>query len=667
MSTTRNDIRTNTKRKSQINQENQEPPTTNSPNKETYKEITEEEKNLFSGQDHIEETQNKIQNEITEKPEIEPIKENIITRPKENYLKEKLTKIETNPNLISNIKKELNGQVKTILDDDNVLITEIPADLNKFIYKRNKVNSISVDFQEKIKYKKLKVLKDEKEILQNNLRKAEQNEKLLKDEGFLSLKSGGKEETMFDKGIKEHELKTVEKKIKNIKEKIQETDDKIYAIIQQIEPISMKEKRKLYLENFEREREIAETRAKKYFKEAKNRNLRIQNDINQLMERRKKEIEMKDKEAEKERMEIVQKFREQEKAIEQKHLKKNVEIMMKYKPFLEKKLDSKMSDYRYSKILDKYNDQEKKFFKQEIEKRHKLYNSDKYEVINEFQKKVDERKEKDEQEREIKRKEMLEKWKSLKSSLPKCNFDNIAEKEQKRKEEEEKKKQQAHALREERINYGDMIRERRSPEINDGLKKEREKIIRTLEDPKTAQVKYTLNKQKKNRIIIKKRDNTKPSKYKWKLKLEDSSSYEDEINNNLIKKPKRINLKTIPRTNSLVNQGKKYDYLRDIIAEKEEKNRLKSSQNNNENDDLKEVKNMEIKWDKSINDSKGTLLENISDVKEKITSLEKEAKMHERLMKLNGGVGNNPKMGKKVSNLLINSIEAKLSILNKIN
>ena len=333
MSTTRNDIRTNTKRKSQINREKQEPPATNSPNKETYKEITEEEKNLFSGQDHIEETQNKIQNEITEKPEIEPIKENIITKPRENYLKEKLTKIETNPNLISNIKKELNGQVKTILDDDNVLITEIPADLNKFIYKRNKVNSISVDFQEKIKYKKLKVLKDEKEILQNNLRKAEQNEKLLKDEGFLSLKSGGKEETMFDKGIKEHELKTVEKKIKNIKEKIQETDDKIYAIIQQIEPMSMKEKRKLYLENFEREREIAETRAKKYFKEAKNRNLRIQNDINQLMERRKKEIEMKDEEAEKERMEIVQKSREQEKAIEHKHLKKNVEIMMKYKPY----------------------------------------------------------------------------------------------------------------------------------------------------------------------------------------------------------------------------------------------------------------------------------------------------------------------------------------------
>ena len=348
---TRTDVKTNTRNKSEIEKENKQPPVINSPTEENYKEITEEEKNLFTGQDHIEETQDL--NVVTEKPEIEPVKENIITRPRENYLKEKLTKIETNPNLISNIKKELNGQVKTIMDDDNVLITEIPTDLNKFIYKRGKVNSMSVDFQEKIKYKKLKILKDEKEILQNNLKKAEQNEKLLKDEGFLSLKIGGKEETMFDKGIKEHELKTVEKKIKNLKDKIQETDDKIYAIIQQIEPMSMKEKRKLYLENFEREREIAETRAKKYFKEAKIRNLRIQNDINQLMERRKKEIEMKDKEAEKERMEIVQKFREQEKAIEQKHSKKNIEIMMKYKPFLDKKFENKISDYRYNKMLEK--------------------------------------------------------------------------------------------------------------------------------------------------------------------------------------------------------------------------------------------------------------------------------------------------------------------------
>ena len=648
--------RSDVKRKSEVNKENKKPPELSPKKDENFKEITEEEKALFSGQDHIEEEKKEISEE---KEPTEENKQNIITKPRETYLKEKLSRIETNTNLISNIKNELNGQIKSVADDDNILITEIPTDINKFIQKRGLTN-LSIDFNDKIKYKQLKALKKEKETLQNKLKKEEQNEKLLKDEGFLSLKSGAKEETMFDKGIKEHELKTVEKKIKNLKDNIQETDDKIYAIIQQIEPMTMKEKRKLYLENFERERQIAETRAKKYFREAKNRNKRIQNDINQLMEKRKKEIEMKDKEAEKERMEIIQKFREQEKAIEQKRSKKNIEILMKYKPFLDKNLEIKTSEYRYKKILEKYNGQEKQFLNKAKEQRHKLYNSDKYDEINEFQKKVDQRKEKDDQEREVKRKEMLENWKSMKSSLPKCNFESIAEKEQKRKEEEEKKKQQIHALRVEKVNYGDKIREKRSPEISDHLKNQREKIIKALEEPKSAQIKYTLNKQKNKRIIIKKKDNSKPSKYKWKLKLEDSASLDDEINNNLIKKPKKICLVTIPRTSSVVKE-KKVDYLREIIAEKEKK-RVKSSEKDNEDN----IKIKEEKWEKAINNNKGTFMQNINDVKDKVNSLEKEAEMQEKLLKLNGGVGNNPKIGKKVSNLLIDSIEAKLKILNQL-
>ena len=648
--------RSDVKRKSEVNKENKKPPELSPKKDENFKEITEEEKALFSGQDHIEEEKKEISEE---KEPTEENKQNIITKPRETYLKEKLSRIETNTNLISNIKNELNGQIKSVADDDNILITEIPTDINKFIQKRGLTN-LSIDFNDKIKYKQLKALKKEKETLQNKLKKEEQNEKLLKDEGFLSLKSGAKEETMFDKGIKEHELKTVEKKIKNLKDNIQETDDKIYAIIQQIEPMTMKEKRKLYLENFERERQIAETRAKKYFREAKNRNKRIQNDINQLMEKRKKEIEMKDKEAEKERMEIIQKFREQEKAIEQKRSKKNIEILMKYKPFLDKNLEIKTSEYRYKKILEKYNGQEKQFLNKAKEQRHKLYNSDKYDEINEFQKKVDQRKEKDDQEREVKRKEMLENWKSMKSSLPKCNFESIAEKEQKRKEEEEKKKQQIHALRVEKVNYGDKIREKRSPEISDHLKNQREKIIKALEEPKSAQIKYTLNKQKNKRIIIKKKDNSKPSKFKWKLKLEDSASLDDEINNNLIKKPKKICLVTIPRTSSVVKE-KKVDYLREIIAEKEKK-RVKSSEKDNEDN----IKIKEEKWEKAINNNKGTFMQNINDVKDKVNSLEKEAEMQEKLLKLNGGVGNNPKIGKKVSNLIIDSIEAKLKILNQL-
>ena len=41
--------------------------------------------------------------------------------------------------------------------------------------------------------------------------------------------------------------------------------------------------------------------------------------------------------------------------------------------------------------------------------------------------------------------------------------------------------------------------------------------------------------------------------------------------------------------------------------------------------------------------------------------------MSEQLLKVNGGVANNPKLGKEVSDYIIGSIEAKLNLLNKVN
>ena len=89
---------------------------------------------------------------------------------------------------------------------------------------------------------------------------------------------------------------------------------------------------------------------------------------------------------------------------------------------------------------------------------------------------------------------------------------------------------------------------------------------------------------------------------------------------------------------------------------------MKSSEKDNEDN----IKIKEEKWEKAINNNKGTFMQNINDVKDKVNSLEKEAEMQEKLLKLNGGVGNNPKIGKKVSNLIIDSIEAKLKILNQL-
>ena len=76
--------------------------------------------------------------------------------------------------------------------------------------------------------------------------------------------------------------------------------------------------------------------------------------------------------------------------------------------------------------------------------------------------------------------------------------------------------------------------------------------------------------------------------------------------------------------------------------------------------------NKSAKWDKVINDKSGNMIENINLVKMRAANLEKETAMNEKILKLNGGLENNPELGQKVSNLLIDSIEAKLSILKYI-
>ena len=58
-------------------------------------------------------------------------------------------------------------------------------------------------------------------------------------------------------------------------------------------------------------------------------------------------------------------------------------------------------------------------------------------------------------------------------------------------------------------------------------------------------------------------------------------------------------------------------------------------------------------------------MENVIYVKEKARIMDNEVKKNAKILKLYGGVKNNPEIGQKISNLLIDSIEAKLSILNK--
>ena len=187
--------------------------------------------------------------------------------------------------------------------------------------------------------------------------------------------------------------------------------------------------------------------------------------------------------------------------------------------------------------------------------------------------------------------------------------------------------------------------------------------INKLENPKLFIVKDTLSKRKKKRVILKKRDPNKPSRFKWKLKLDDDPfdklNKSDSINDTLIKKPKKIKVSFSFENKEHKPVEKKIDYLREMAIKREEKERKK-------NINLTQPKSNGQKWDKIINQFDGNIIENVNNVKQKADFLEKKAIMNEKILNLNGGIENNPELGQKVSSLLIDSIEAKLSILNKI-
>ena len=190
------------------------------------------------------------------------------------------------------------------------------------------------------------------------------------------------------------------------------------------------------------------------------------------------------------------------------------------------------------------------------------------------------------------------------------------------------------------------IKNNRQPEINENLKNKRVLLIKSIENPKMAvKLSHKLLFQKYKKFSDEVNNNEKNNKLQIKKEI--------KLNNSL--SPKRTKKKLFP----LHPKPKlKIDYLTEIITKKE-----KQKSNIKEKKDLKQDFNKE-KWNKEINDKNGTVIANIDYVKEQAKIMDNKIKQKEQYLKLTGGIENNPEVGQKVSELIIDSIGAKLSILN---
>jgi hypothetical protein len=204
------------------------------------------------------------------------------------------------------------------------------------------------------------------------------------------------------------------------------------------------------------------------------------------------------------------------------------------------------------------------------------------------------------------------------------------------------------------------------PRKNKKLEEKRLATISNLDPKRFLENKETLQHHKrKGRVLLKKVNPNKPNKYDWLKKLNKSAESEVNIEDKLIKKPKyyMLSMSTEKNRNKLPNI--KIDYLNEI---KKENEKIHNSENNNGlNEEEDYIKNSAKKWNKLINENKdGSLVENINDARNKIQKLEYEALQNEKLLKSQDDINKSAELNKKVSSLIIDSIQAKITLLQQM-
>ena len=600
-------------------------------------------------------------------------------KPREEYLQKKIDEMNFDDNIMNGVTRGLGLSLDFIrndLDDDKILITEVTNDnlIKKYVDENEEKEKIhKSDEQNIISKKNLKKLRDyreEKEFLNKKIKMLESKKKFIESEGMMNIDE-------VEQNIKNNELRKIKKDTSFLNTRINEIDYQIKNIIAEEYSLTRKEKINLFLSNIEKEKEKSELQTKKYYKKfrekrnqikqlEKEMKLNSEKELEKIEEIKKKEQELilenakkiiekeretrekmkkKNEEKEKERIEKLEKHNE-EKTEEQKEIEKK---------FINKK-QNECIYFRNPKI---YLQNEEDYLKAELEKIKEAHPIISLKEIKEFKTEKVKNYNKNKLDIDEKYNKIKKDWIKNKNDLPKFKNHLFKEAEERTKklEEEEKKKNELISERADaKKKYGESVQDRK-PEISEKKKKEREDNIKKLTEKIT--VKDTLYNYKKKRILLVKRDPNKPSKFNWELKLDDIDEKNVEINKALNKKPKNIFLSSSLEKNKRESSTKKSDDLQKDLIKKRNHTEINSDNENS-------VKKEKLKWEKMIKNKNGSIKQNIQNVKIKAEHLEQLANEKEKILKVNGGIEKNPELGQKVSDLLIDSIHAKLSILNSI-
>ena len=588
-----------------------------------------------------------LENELTEDKVPETTSE---------YLKDKFDSLQVSDSLKTGINKTIIKSHEDIHDDikndklkinskviSNSELMALNKSLENLLSENGNVFLTGVDkyfSKENIKY--LKNLKTEEQILRKNIEKLNQNQKMIQNS--VPLK-----DNLVENNIRNSQLKTISKTKDELMLRLEKINQKIEILLYE-EKLRQKSIQQ-FLPEEEDESKFNIQLAKMQKEENKIR-LKFQKDIEKTIDKKNKELDEKEKNLSNMRQKLFEEARKKEKELFLKRKNEIDEKLEKTKKFINEKVKKAEKDYLFFKFKENFEQKEKRLIdKINMTKKVPLVTQ---EELKELADKIEMQKQYLVDNAEEKKKQLQQLWKYRSQTLPNYRhpLQVKIEEEKIRKineEEDEHKRKEYNQL--EKINYKPP-----SVKINKRLKTIREKRINQSNKDMVLETELN-NKKRLNKFRIS------------PINITRNKSIKDE-QNSILNKNNYIDLNEVKK--ALVNKNKNKAKLKpiQILHPKPDKpidylKELKEKRNLSTEIEKKKVDN----FDDLFTGDKGNenILESLEMAKIRTDSIDKQVERKKEIMNASGGYLKNPYMASEIGDLLVESIQAKLKIMNKLN
>ena len=560
----------------------------------------------------------------------------------ETYLQNKYADLNIPKKVKKAVSQGLNKTNEKIYDDisqNNLNIKSTSENINLLLQNLN--NSKIKLPSETIRT--LKNLKIKQEQIINSIHKLDNSKKIIVDESQNGLKGG-----IIEENIKKSKLKEIDEKKKELSQKLYNINLQIEKIAELNKP-SKKEILNNFYDNFEKDKDIYREKAKKYYKDSLDSKRKILEDKRITSERREKILIEKEKEENERKEKLLIEKNEKERQNILKRKKEMDEKLEKTKQYINEKNHKTEKDYLYFINKEKFENEEQKLL--EKEKKHKKKEFVTKEEIKELDAKIKKQKKNFENEEKEKTKLLHEMWNDRNQIVQsyKTNISiNLENEEKKKKVEEIKKKNKKKELEILKLNYSNKSVPK--PKINEKLRKSREERKDKIDKESV------LNTQNNNKKRLEIYQLPSPKK----RKVDSLPNISEEYINSIIPVAKSDEFSKF-----LFNKPKKLKPIR-LLHPKPERpiNYLEEFKKKNASNQTYKKK-VSITLDE--NDNTRNLYQKIQLVQDQAQNVDNKVKMKQKEMKIKGGYIRNIKIGDEIGDMLIQSIEAKINIMNKLN